>query len=317
MDTVNNAINSNIPAQQEEDIDMSKAPSRMTRLMKRSCSSEMKGEGLAKTKCENNTSNVRSPPLKLKIKLTPEIAKSMEPLDQPSKCFQKKEEKKSKSRNSKVKFNVPEPLVESLGIDVPSGKDLILLNNLFHSPDAFFIGSVVKAQTSHKEYICSHCDYVDAEKRRFQSHISQHKSCQSYFQCLECGACFAAEPSWKKHLLLMHRIKNPGPEHYCQDLLASLNEPSDEESSFGESELVVDTGEDCNEIDFDKHLHDITYASHGNQIQEHACHNQKALNSNHVPTCLACGQTFSTIILFKEHRCATTSSVFDYPVNDR
>jgi hypothetical protein len=37
-------------------------------------------------------------------------------------------------------------------------------------------------------------------------------------QCKECGMCFATEPSWKKHLFLLHRIKNPGAEHYCADL---------------------------------------------------------------------------------------------------
>ena len=297
---------------------MDQTPSRVTRLMKRSCSSEVTGEILAKIKCEDSDT-VKSPPLKLTIKLTPEIAKSLEPPDNPIKQFQKKEEKKNKSRNQKVKFNVPEPLVESLGIDVPSGKDLILLNRLFHSPDAFSTGSVVKAENLCKEFQCSQCEYVDEDRKRFQSHIIQHKSCQSFFQCMECGTCFAAEPSWKKHLLLMHRIKDPGPEHYCQDLLSNFNIhniPSDEVSSDSEAGLVIDTGEDCNEFEFDNHFPGSGHDSCG-QNQENACHNVTALNPKQVPTCLACGENFQTTSLFKDHRCATSLSVYDYPVNDR
>ena len=289
----------------------SKPPSRVTRLMKRSCSSDTTGESLAKIKCELNDS-VKSQPLKLKIKLTPEIAKALEPPESPIKQFQKKEDKKNKYRSQKVKFNVPEPLVESLGIDVPSGKDLLLLNHLFHSPDAFCSGSVVKAKTLHHDYQCSQCDYIDEDKNRFQNHIIQHKSCQSFFQCMECGSCFAAEPSWKKHLLLMHKIKDPGPEHFCQDLMSSFNIPSEEESSVSEAELVIDTGEDCNEFEFDNHFPGTSQDS-CDQNQE----TSEMILNHQVPTCLACGQNFQTTSQFKEHRCATNLSVFDYPVNDR
>ena len=29
---------------------------------------------------------------------------------------------------------------------------------------------------------------------------------------------FASEPSWKKHLFLLHRIKRPQPWDYCDDI---------------------------------------------------------------------------------------------------
>ena len=303
---------------QQDNYMKSKPLPRVTRLMKRSCSSEITGESLAKIKREHNDS-VKSQPLKLKIKLTPEIAKSLEPLDNLTKHFQKKEDKKNKYRNQKVKFNVPEPLVESLGIDVPSGKDLILLNHLFHSPDAFCSGSVVKAKTLHDDYQCSQCHYIDEDKKRFQNHIIHHKSCQSFFQCMECGACFAAEPSWKKHLLLMHRIKDPGPEHLCQDLMSSLNVQSEEESSVSVADLVIDTGEDCNEFDFDNHFPCTDHDSFSKN-QDNARHDETESNLNYeVPTCFACGQNFQTTSQFKKHRCATNLSVldFNYPVNEK
>ena len=37
--------------------------------------------------------------------------------------------------------------------------------------------------------------------------------------------CFASEPSWKKHLFLLHRIKRPQPDDYCADLVPTLQQP--------------------------------------------------------------------------------------------
>ena len=38
---------------------------------------------------------------------------------------------------------------------------------------------------------------------------------------------FASEPSWKKHLFLLHRIKRPQPSDYCHDLTTE-NQPHPE-----------------------------------------------------------------------------------------
>ena len=37
--------------------------------------------------------------------------------------------------------------------------------------------------------------------------------------------CFASEPSWKKHLFLLHRIKRPQPDDYCANLVQTLQQP--------------------------------------------------------------------------------------------
>eukprot|EP00090_Calanus_glacialis_P010973 TRINITY_DN19458_c0_g1_i1.p1 TRINITY_DN19458_c0_g1~~TRINITY_DN19458_c0_g1_i1.p1 ORF type:complete len:1182 (+),score=289.95 TRINITY_DN19458_c0_g1_i1:127-3672(+) len=267
---------------------------RLTRNMKRSKSST--DESNKKLKLEETVSSepvaIASPPLRLKIKLTPEIAKSIDSASIASSTPPKKPNVRQKS--PKVKFNVPpkkEPMVESLGIDVPSGKDLILLNRLFHSPDAFANGSIVTARPESAGYVCSVCNFEENNREAFLSHISQHKLCQSYFQCKECGACFAAEPSWKKHLLLIHRIKNPGPEDYCQDLaiknLLPLfqedeRDPYEFEDSGSETgNLVIDTGEDYPEY-------------------------TKLISSANTPTkCLACNAQMATTAQLKEHRCSS------------
>ena len=232
-----------------------------------------------------------SPPLRLKIKLTPEIAKSIDVAS--VKRVTPVKTTSSRQKSHKVKFNVPpkkEPMVESLGIDVPSGKDLILLNRLFHSPDAFANGSIVTARPASENYTCSVCSFTEPNREVFLSHITQHKLCQTYFQCKECGACFAAEPSWKKHLLLIHRIKNPAPEDYCQDLTSNNmlpfyqedeRDPYEFDDSGSETgNLVIDTGEDYPEY-------------------------TRLINTTNTPTkCLACNAQMATTLELKEHRCS-------------
>ena len=274
---------------------------RLTRNMKRSKSSTEKDiEINKKLKVEETVTSedgsvaLASPPLRLKIKLTPEIAKSIDSASIASATPPRTPKLRLKS--SKVKFNVPEkkePMVESLGIDVPSGKDLILLNRLFHSPNAFANGSIVTARPETKGYICSVCNFAEESREVFLSHIRQHKQCQTHFQCKECGACFAVEPSWKKHLLLIHRIKNPGPEEYCQDLavqnqLALLKEDERDPYEFEDSgsetgNLVIDTGEDFPEY-------------------------TRLITSPNTPTkCLACNAQFATSLQLRDHRCTGQS----------
>jgi hypothetical protein len=157
------------------------------------------------------------------------------------------------NKSVKIKVVDAKPLVEALGIDVLSNKRLLAFNRLDRQALAF--GSTVKEkgrQNSSKktlQYSCGLCHFDTDSSDEFQTHIRIHKPVvikgvvkmhqasnnsetgKTYddedneegvpaecFQCKECGMCFATEPSWKKHLFLLHRIKNPGPEHYCEGL---------------------------------------------------------------------------------------------------
>ena len=66
-------------------------------------------------------------------------------------------------------------------------------------------------------------------------------------QCLECGMCFASQPAWKTHLLLLHGIKKPRPEDYCDDLIVSpLSTPEIRDTTTDEDSemtLVIDEAE--------------------------------------------------------------------------
>ncbi len=160
----------------------------------------------------------------------------------------------SSNKSVKIKIADAKPLVEALGIDVLSNKRLLAFNRLDRQALAF--GSTVKEQGRQhsgknvRQYSCGLCHFDSDSSHEFQSHIRIHKPVvvkgvvkmhqasdnsetgkstdndedndegvpAECLQCKECGMCFATEPSWKKHLFLLHRIKNPGPEHYCEGL---------------------------------------------------------------------------------------------------
>jgi len=203
---------------------------RIIRRMKRGRTEISEEDPRKKFKIENPSlaqeTSHSSPPLRLKIKLTPDVTKSLSSSVAPT----------VSTKTSKVKFlsrASPEILVETLGVDVPSPRDLVLLNRLYHAPDAFSHGSTVRASSASPEYNCAVCDWKEESRARFQEHIVTHNT-GGNAQCKECGACFAVEPSWRKHLFLIHRVKLPGLEDLCEDLV-----PLDEE----ERKLVIDTGE--------------------------------------------------------------------------
>jgi hypothetical protein len=148
-------------------------------------------------------------------------------------------------RQKSVKHKVVDakPFVETLGIDVPSNRRLLAFNRLDRQALAF--GSTVKQKVQHRkdqqfQFSCALCPFDSDVRDEFQAHIQIHKPVvvngvlsektgqasgetgqeapAECLQCKECGMCFASEPSWKKHLFLLHRIKNPAPEDYCADL---------------------------------------------------------------------------------------------------
>ena len=196
---------------------------RETRRMKRGKSVGEPSEDIKedkKIKIEDANTCLASPPLRLKIKLTPEIARSLDSsLPSPPRL---------------------PPLVESLGVDVPAPHHLALLNRLHHAPDALARGSVLRRPDSRPGYTCSVCGKREVVRVKFQEHILRH-STEGSAQCKECGASFAVEPSWRKHLLLIHGVRLPGLEDLCQDLVAE-EDMEDEEDEEGE--LVIDTGEE-------------------------------------------------------------------------
>jgi hypothetical protein len=149
-------------------------------------------------------------------------------------------------KSVKMRVADAKPFVEVLGIDVPSNRRLLAFNRLDRQALAF--GSTVrqKARTEkvrQSNFCCALCPFISDSRDLFQSHILVHKPVvvrgvlsqkplsvdaagndpvsADCLQCKECGMCFATEPSWRKHLFLLHRIKNPNPDDQCADLRTS------------------------------------------------------------------------------------------------
>ena len=168
--------------------------------------------------------------------------------------------------------------MESLGIDVPTRRDLLTRNHLGHNLDAFRIGATVaagvdKAAVSTRS--CSICGSTFVNRTAdFAAHIRGHRGDDGseVHQCEECGASFATAASWSRHRLLVHRIRPQPPEEDSDELLPENEEgmerededekePEEEEEekeqdqveqcdkeweegdSDSERQLVIDTGE--------------------------------------------------------------------------
>ena len=103
------------------------------------------------------------------------------------------------------------------------------------------------AKKSEETIRCGVCSFSTEDEDSFQAHIVIHRPPSrvfgtDFFQCRLCGMSFASEPSWRKHLFLLHRVKRPPPDFYCDSLAnvgrADVAEPAT--CSSGEDELVID-----------------------------------------------------------------------------
>jgi hypothetical protein len=88
------------------------------------------------------------------------------------------------------------------------------------------VSAIQQVFTSGHKYECSKCKYADSCIESFHEHIKLHHSDKSAFQCMECGMCFVAKPSFEKHLFISHRIKNV--EAYLQNNSCSDSSAKDE-----------------------------------------------------------------------------------------
>ncbi|KAG7216037.1 hypothetical protein INR49_007788 [Caranx melampygus] len=62
------------------------------------------------------------------------------------------------------------------------------------------------------QYRCSKCGFVTDDSAQFQQHIPQHKTDENTPQCLHCGLCFTSMLSLKRHLFIVHKVKDPEEE---------------------------------------------------------------------------------------------------------
>lgn len=59
------------------------------------------------------------------------------------------------------------------------------------------------------QFRCSKCGFLTNDSAQFQQHIPQHKSDENTPQCLRCGLCFTSLLSLRRHLFIVHKVKDP------------------------------------------------------------------------------------------------------------
>ncbi len=63
--------------------------------------------------------------------------------------------------------------------------------------------------TGEREFSCARCDFATNNRSDFQHHIDEHSlPGKDMLQCRECGLDFTVQPSLKKHLLMVHRVRD-------------------------------------------------------------------------------------------------------------
>ena len=106
-----------------------------------------------------------------------------------------------------------------------------------------------KPRTKEDEKVlkCSKCLFTSGLREDFLKHILEHKT-SSTVQCLECGLCFAVLPSLRKHLFMVHKVRDF--EAYCatNDIKEPITTDLDAFSEIGRDRNESNTESDDEQI---------------------------------------------------------------------
>lgn len=58
-------------------------------------------------------------------------------------------------------------------------------------------------------YRCAKCDFTSKDQAQFQEHIPQHRTDSDAPQCQHCGLCFTSQLALSRHLIIVHKVKEP------------------------------------------------------------------------------------------------------------
>ncbi|XP_016109152.1 zinc finger protein 592-like [Sinocyclocheilus grahami] len=58
-------------------------------------------------------------------------------------------------------------------------------------------------------YRCAKCGFASEDQAQFQEHIPQHRTDSDAPQCQHCGLCFTSQLALSRHLIIVHKVKEP------------------------------------------------------------------------------------------------------------
>ena len=87
-----------------------------------------------------------------------------------------------------------------------------------------------------KGFKCAKCDFMCEERKEFLGHIKEHKTDDSV-QCIECGLCFMVMPSLKKHLFMVHKVRD-FDTYFKEHSIEDIQEPEESDSENEATEAI-------------------------------------------------------------------------------
>ncbi|XP_016376801.1 zinc finger protein 592-like [Sinocyclocheilus rhinocerous] len=67
----------------------------------------------------------------------------------------------------------------------------------------------VSAKRHKPLYLCAKCGFKSEDQAQFQEHIPQHRTDSDTPQCQHCGLCFTSQLALSRHLIIVHKVKEP------------------------------------------------------------------------------------------------------------
>ncbi|XP_026143512.1 zinc finger protein 592-like [Carassius auratus] len=58
-------------------------------------------------------------------------------------------------------------------------------------------------------YRCAKCGFTSEDQVQFQEHLPQHRTDSDAPQCQHCGLCFTSKLALSRHLIIVHKVKEP------------------------------------------------------------------------------------------------------------
>lgn len=58
-------------------------------------------------------------------------------------------------------------------------------------------------------YRCAKCGFTSEDQAQFQEHIPQHRTDGDAPQCQHCGLCFTSQLALSRHLIIVHKVREP------------------------------------------------------------------------------------------------------------
>ncbi|KAL8586200.1 hypothetical protein ACOMHN_021467 [Nucella lapillus] len=125
----------------------------------------------------------------------------------------------------------------------PADSNTSSISDISNTSDTSIVKRLRTAEGDQQTYVCAKCRFSSASQEDFHRHIANH-AVEHGVQCQDCGLSFSTLSSLKKHLFLVHRVRQPAAyvaQHglHLQSLPGDLSSHMDTLAPFTQPEVVI------------------------------------------------------------------------------